>query len=56
MNSKIEPFAADSAPTLGARKVWWLVGGQWTHKGWLLPPIVGDWRAELKSNAIKPKS
>ena len=36
---KIEPFAADDAPTLGARKVWWFTENGWEHKGWLMPPI-----------------
>jgi len=40
--TKIEHFAADDAPILGARKVWWLIDGAWEHKGWLMPPLKQD--------------
>lgn len=36
---KIEHFSADDAPVMGARKVWFLIDGQWVHKGWLMPEV-----------------
>jgi len=29
------------APTIGAKKVWWLVNETWVPKGWLMPEIKG---------------
>jgi len=37
--TKIEHYAADDAPRVGARKVWWLIDGAWTHVGWLMPEV-----------------
>lgn len=37
--TKIEPYASDDAPILGARKVWFLIDGEWKHCGWLMPQL-----------------
>lgn len=40
-NIIIEKYAADDAPTCGARRVWFWNGKGWEPKGWLMPTLLG---------------